>query len=190
MFDWARTKTVFYLQVPKKCCYKQRINVSFDMFIYNKWEICIYIYHQNGGIRQFKQMFYQNIKLFHVYFPRSFRDQIYNWQSNGFDANAHRYDVTTVFTILRTHHKGVHYSDVVMSAMASQITGGLIVCSTVCSGADQRKHQSSASLAFVRGIHRSSVDSPHKGQVTSFIVTIESFIVIIAIIRNIHNIQC
>ena len=33
--------------------------------------------------------------------------------------------------------------------MASQITGVSIVYSTVCSGADQRKHQSSASLAFV-----------------------------------------
>ena len=37
-----------------------------------------------------------------------------------------------------------------------------IVCSTVCSGADQRKHQSSESLAFVRGIHWRPVDSPHK----------------------------
>ena len=36
---------------------------------------------------------------------------------------------------------------------------------TVCSGADQRKHQSSASLAFVRGIHRWPVNSPHKGPV-------------------------
>ena len=40
-----------------------------------------------------------------------------------------------------------------MSTMASQITGVSIVCSTVGSGADQRKHQSSTSLAFVRGIH-------------------------------------
>ena len=52
-----------------------------------------------------------------------------------------------------------------MSAMASQITGVSIVCWTVWSGADQRKHQSSASLAFVRGIHRWPVDSPHKGPV-------------------------
>ena len=43
-----------------------------------------------------------------------------------------------------------------MSAMASQITGASIVCSTVGPGVDQRKHQSSASLAFVRG----TVDSP------------------------------
>ena len=48
----------------------------------------------------------------------------------------------------------IHYNDVIMSALASQFTSGSIVCSTVGSGADQRKHQSSASLAFVRGIHR------------------------------------
>ena len=50
--------------------------------------------------------------------------------------------------------------------MSSQITGVSIVCSTVCLGAGQSKHQGSASLAFVRGIHRSPVDSPHKGPVT------------------------
>ena len=51
-------------------------------------------------------------------------------------------------------YKASHYNDVTMSAMVSQITGILTVCSTVCSGAHQRKHQSSASLAFVTGIHR------------------------------------
>ena len=40
------------------------------------------------------------------------------------------------------------------------------VYSTVYSGADQRKHQSSASLTFVQGIHRWPVNSPHKGPVT------------------------
>ena len=59
-----------------------------------------------------------------------------------------------------------YYSDVIISAMASRITGDSIVCSAVCSGADQSKHQSSTSLAFVRGIHRWPVDSPHKGPVT------------------------
>ena len=48
----------------------------------------------------------------------------------------------------------IHYSNVIMGAMTSQLTGVSIVYSTVCLGADQRKHQSSASLAFVRGIHR------------------------------------
>ena len=53
-------------------------------------------------------------------------------------------------------------SDIIMSAMASQITSHTIVYSIVYWGADQRKHQSSASLAFVWGIHRSPVNSPHK----------------------------
>ena len=35
----------------------------------------------------------------------------------------------------------IYYSDVIMGAMASQITSVSIACSTVCSGADQRKHQ-------------------------------------------------
>ena len=53
-----------------------------------------------------------------------------------------------------------------MSMIASQITSLTIVYSTVYSDADQRKHQSSASLAFVRGIHRGPVNSPHKWPVT------------------------
>ena len=58
-----------------------------------------------------------------------------------------------------------HYIDVIMSTVTSQITSFSIVCSAVCSDANQRKHQSSVSLAFVRGIHRSPVNSPHKGPV-------------------------
>ena len=57
-------------------------------------------------------------------------------------------------------------SDVIMSAMASQITGVSIVCFTVCSCEDQRKHQSSVSMAVVRGIHRGPRNSPHTGPVT------------------------
>ena len=53
-----------------------------------------------------------------------------------------------------------------MSTIASQITSHAIVYSAVYSGADQRKHQSSASLASVWGIHRGPVNSPHKGPVT------------------------
>ena len=60
----------------------------------------------------------------------------------------------------------INYNDVIMGGMASQITSLTIVYSTVYSGADQRKHQSSASLAFVRGIHRWSVNSPHEWPVT------------------------
>ena len=53
-----------------------------------------------------------------------------------------------------------------MGTIASQITSVAVVYSTVYSGADQRKHQSSASLAFVWGIHRRPVNSPHKWPVT------------------------
>ena len=60
----------------------------------------------------------------------------------------------------------VHYGDVIMGATASQINSLTIVYSTVYSDADQRKHQSSASLAFVWGIHRGPVNSPHKWPVT------------------------
>ena len=59
-----------------------------------------------------------------------------------------------------------HYDDVIMGAMTSQITSLTIVYSTVYSDTDQRKHQSPASLAFVRGIHRGPVNSPHKWPVT------------------------
>ena len=53
-----------------------------------------------------------------------------------------------------------------MGATMSQIASLTIVYSTVYSGADQRKHQSSASLAFVRGIHRGPVNSSHRWSVT------------------------
>ena len=53
-----------------------------------------------------------------------------------------------------------------MGAIASQITSLTVVYSTVYSDADQRKHQRSASLAFVWGIHRGPLYSPHKWPVT------------------------
>ena len=57
-----------------------------------------------------------------------------------------------------------HHNDVIMSAMASQITSLTIVYSTVYPAADQSKHQSSTSLASARGIHRWPVNSRTKGQ--------------------------
>ena len=56
-----------------------------------------------------------------------------------------------------------HYNDVIMNAMASQITSLTIVYATVYSGSNQRKHQRPATLAFVRGIQRWPVNSPRKG---------------------------
>ena len=55
-----------------------------------------------------------------------------------------------------------HYNDVITGAMASQITSLTIVYSFVYSGTDKKKHQSPASLGFVRGVHRWSVNSWHK----------------------------
>ena len=59
-----------------------------------------------------------------------------------------------------------HYNDGIMGATASEITSLAIVYSSVYSGADETKHQSSASLSFVWWIHRWPVNSPHKWPVT------------------------
>ena len=53
-----------------------------------------------------------------------------------------------------------------MGTIAAQLTSLTIVYSAVYSDADQRKHQRSASLALVRGIHQGPVNSPHKWPVT------------------------
>ena len=84
------------------------------------------------------------------------------------------FDVTMMLLLLRVPagRFNVHsafwlrYDDVIMGVIVSQITSLTIVCSTVYSDADQRKQQSSASLAFVRGIHRGPVNSPHRWPVT------------------------
>ena len=60
----------------------------------------------------------------------------------------------------------MHHYNVMMRAISSQITEVSIVYSTVCSGVHRRKHQSSASLAFLRRIQRWPVNSPLKGPVT------------------------
>ena len=70
-----------------------------------------------------------------------------------------RWNMNDVFCF---HINKRHYDDVIMGTIASQITSLTSVYSTVYSGADQSKHQSSTSLAFVWGIHRGPVNSPHK----------------------------
>ena len=69
-------------------------------------------------------------------------------------------------TVITAKSDIFHYDDVIMDTIASQITSLAIVYSIVYSSADQRKHQSSASLAFVWGIHRGPVNPPHKWPVT------------------------
>ena len=83
----------------------------------------------------------------------------------------------TVFALLCLVVVWNHYIDSIMGAMASRITSFTIVYSTVYLGADQRKHQSSASLTFVRVIHRGPVNSPHKGPVTQKMVPFDDVII-------------
>ena len=88
----------------------------------------------------------------------------------------HYFKVNTVYTLIQVSLELIpclddqtviiHYDDVIMGAIASLIISLPIVYSTVYSDADQRKHQNSASPAFVRGIHRRPVNSPHRWPVT------------------------
>ena len=78
----------------------------------------------------------------------------------------------------------VHYDDVIMGTIASQITSLTIVYSTLYSGADQSKHQSSASLAFVWGIHRGPVNYPHKRPVTRKMFPFDD--VIMCVMKFVH----
>ena len=70
------------------------------------------------------------------------------------------------WSVRKNNPQTQHYGDVIMGAVASQITSLANVYSTVYSDTEQRKHLSSASLAFVRGIHRTPVNSPHRCPVT------------------------
>ena len=80
-------------------------------------------------------------------------------------------------------------NDVILSAMASHITQPHDFYSTVYSSANQRKHQSSASLAFVRGIHRWPVNSPHKGPVTRNMFPFDDVIMVgvVMVDSNLNN---
>ena len=68
------------------------------------------------------------------------------------DTKCHQHDVD--FQLWQLTVQQLHYNDVIMGSMASQITSLTIVYSSVYSGIDQRKQQSSASLVSVWGIHR------------------------------------
>ena len=83
------------------------------------------------------------------------------------------------FSISTGRYHPYHYGDVIMGSIASQITSLTIVYSTVYSDADQRKHQSSASLAFVWGIHRGPVNSPHKWPVMRKLFPFDDVIMIL-----------
>ena len=75
----------------------------------------------------------------------------------------------------RNQSTGSHYNDVIMGLIAFQITSLTIVYSIVYSDADQRKHQSSASLAFVRGIHRGPVNAGNSPGTDEFTAQMASY---------------
>ena len=93
------------------------------------------------------------------------------------------YPINNLFDKCNASHVGstdvpliYHYSDVIMGTMVSQITPLTIGYSTVYSVADQRKHQSATSLAFVREFHRWPVNSRHKWPVTRKMFTFDDVI--------------
>ena len=71
-----------------------------------------------------------------------------------------------------------------MTMLASQITSLMVVYSIVYLGVNQRKHQSSASLAFVREIHRGPVNFPHKWPVTRKMFPLDDVIMSLPISRR------
>ena len=95
------------------------------------------------------------------------RSIVFNSFYNGFVIAPFLLSVTHLLLNSYGYHFNCsHCNDVIMGAMAFQITSLTIVYSTVYSGLYQRKHQSSASLAFVRGIHWWPVNSPYIWPVT------------------------
>ena len=86
------------------------------------------------------------------------------------------------------HNNLYYYSDVIMGTLGSPIIGVSIVYPIVCSGADQRKQQSSASRAFVRGI---PVNFPHKGlvkrKIFPFDDVIIKYVIFMQILHMLHS---
>ena len=83
------------------------------------------------------------------------------WSCDAIMTSRHEHTPRVIVRLIRGD-----YGDVIMGVIASQITSLSIIYSNAHSDADQGKHQSSASLAFVRGIHRRPVNFPHKWPAT------------------------
>ena len=137
------------------------------------------------GIRwnlpSFKKLWSNHTELLHI--PRqlcciglgkvALWSDIYKWRYNRI-WNLIEISATLLLLFTRRVHSAIivatgpdawclqHYCDVIMGAMASQITSLTVAYSSADLHADQRKHQSSASLAFVRGIQRWPMNSPHQ----------------------------
>ena len=107
------------------------------------------------------------------------------YRNNIFDLFIHLNELSR-----RIEYLEDHYNDIIMIAISSKVTSVTIVYSTVYSDADQRKHQSSALLALVRGIHRWPVNSPHKGPVTRKMFPFDDVIIMFETVRIIRTSLC
>ena len=72
------------------------------------------------------------------------------WQHGRFDGNWHMSQVYIQKKLTMVNIMTYHYSDVIINAMTSQISSVSVVYLTVCSGQDQRKHQSSGDRWILR----------------------------------------
>ena len=103
---------------------------------------------------------------FNVFVPNRHQENIWTWSHvysprHGIRVKSGDHSCMKVTTAFLSD-----YSNVIMSAMASEITGISIAYTTVCSGTDEKEYQSFTSLDFVRGIHWWHVNSLHKEPVT------------------------
>ena len=125
--------------------------------------------------------------IIHMCFMFIFFSRVWTTCSTGSITLISRYQTQWVVIIILI----VYYCDFIVGTMASQITTLTIVYSIVHSGADQRKHQSSASLAFVCGIYWWPVNSPHKVSVTQKVLPFYDVIMIASVpikIARSHNV--
>ena len=100
--------------------------------------------------------------------PSIVTEMLYSWVTWYHSQCSCKYSQWTPYNSSMRVKYGVqnqHYNDIIMGAMPYQTTSLTIVYLTVYTGTGERKHQSSASLAFVRGIRQWPVNSPHKGPV-------------------------
>ena len=123
--------------------------------------------------------------IFKIIWSNDYNSWVLLWHCRFYSHNSNTYNEAC--------HDGrvffAHHNNVIISAMASRITSLTIVFSSVYSGADQRIHQSSASLAFVREIHRWPVNYPHKGPVTRKMVQIDDAIMVLSVQLSFNDLR-
>ena len=145
---------------------------------YDKWGLCLYMLymHMEWCAHSRQGAGHENLMAWkHLTHNWPFLRGIYRSMVNS----PHKRSVVICFLKIKSCNLNDvrYYSDVIMSAMTSQITSLTIVYSTIYSGVDQRIHESSVSLAFVRGNHRWAMNSPHKGRVRRKMFTFDDVII-------------